>query len=346
MLTEIDIDAAVARGIISEDQAIALRNFEAGRAQESLSMAEKFQIFGGLSDIMAAVGLAMVLVAMSDFLHGAKIFIILLIFPPLLLALYNRFSPKHKPCLALVCLISAIYFSLCTIPFYLDENYNISPNPILGIITGVIPALGCAWLFWKSCRFPPIPACMATICIFGAGGSMYADDQSNFPANVAFVIAAVMVLAIAIWWDLTDIRRETERSQIAFWLHCSAGFFLSRGAYGLITGHMVFDEDLTSGLVLQNAIPFSIVLASSVAISLILDRRSLIFGSIPPMIGFIANLENEMYGVFLAGAMLLLFTFFWSPWRRSLLRFLPVSIVAQLPRTNIIHYGQRPTRLH
>ena len=59
---DIDLDAASAEGIISEDQAIALRNFQARRAGESLSMAEKFQLYGGLSDVVAAVGLALTLV--------------------------------------------------------------------------------------------------------------------------------------------------------------------------------------------------------------------------------------------------------------------------------------------
>ena len=60
---DVDLDAAAADGIISEDQVVALRNFQAQRTRQSLSMAEKFQIYGGLTDVVAAAGLALTLIA-------------------------------------------------------------------------------------------------------------------------------------------------------------------------------------------------------------------------------------------------------------------------------------------
>ena len=65
MRTEIDLDAAAAAGIIGEDQAIALRNFQAQRDGMSGATSEKFQIFGGYADLVIAIGAAMVLIAVA-----------------------------------------------------------------------------------------------------------------------------------------------------------------------------------------------------------------------------------------------------------------------------------------
>lgn len=96
MLTEIDLDAAAAKGIISEDQAITLRNFEAKRAASSLSMAEKFQIYGGLTDITMALGLAMALMAVASILGEANFSLLYLLFPPALLFFLRKIQPPAQ----------------------------------------------------------------------------------------------------------------------------------------------------------------------------------------------------------------------------------------------------------
>ena len=345
MLTEIDLDAATTRGIISEDQAIRLRNFEAERAQQSLAMAEKFHIFGGLADIMAAAGLAMILFASSEFLSISNLSILFIVFPPLLLLLYNRISPKHRPCLAFVYSGAAILFTCATVPRAVTDFYGTEPNAVLGIVTGLIPASLCALIFWKSCHFPPIPAYIATLFVMSVMGLFQNFSDTYIADNIAMFISAVVVLGLAMWFDLTDVRRETERSQTAFWLHCVAGFFLTKAAFGLITGD-IFYEDSTTRLNVEHIIPFVMIISISLMISLTLDRRSLIFGSLVPSLELLTNIGHQSYALLVVGFFLLLFSVFWNRWRRLLLRLMPVTFVAQLPRTEVVNSGQRPTRRH
>ena len=65
-----------------------------------------------------------------------------------------------------------------------------------------------------------------------------------------------------------------------------------------------------------------------------------------PTITFFGNIGSEVLGILFAGAALLFFTFIWNSWRRRILGVLPAAISAQLPRTDIVHQGQRPTRRH
>lgn len=232
----------------------------------------------------------------------------------------------------------------------LTNQLHMQQESMIPILTGLIPASICGFVYWRSTKFPPLPAIM--VALFILCGTLpfqpeFGPINRDFRIyNIAMMGAATVVLAWATWWDLTDIRRETERSQVAFWLHCCAGFFISRGAYALVTGHMALEENFALGLGEENIFPFLMIFCTSVLISLLLDRRSLLLGSIMPTIIFFGNIGSEVYGILFSGLTLLIFTVFWRGWRQRMLQLLPPAVAAQLPRSEITHRGQRPTRQH
>lgn len=68
--------------------------------------------------------------------------------------------------------------------------------------------------------------------------------------------------------------------------------------------------------------------------------------AIVPGIHYFATLGSETLSLFSAGLFLLGVTFGWVWLRSRLLALLPTAIVAQLPRTTLSQFGQRPTRRH
>jgi len=353
MRMEIDIDAAASRGIISEDQAIALRNFEAETAGEPLASSERFQLFGGLSDIMAALGLAMTLLALGLFLSRAHLTLLFLAFPPVLFVLARRIDLKRKPCLTMVIFVAIVATLASALPVSLDVwgdrmVHNVVKATAMFVL-GIAPALVAMVMFWRRFRFPPVPAVAAgltAVSVSLAFRPNLFDGMGYGPANAALLFMSIGILGWAIWWDLTDIRRETDRSQIAFWLHCCSGFLITRSACGLFTGNDALNLNLNLGLGSDQVGPFLVIFALCALISLILDRRSLLASSVLPMLTLFMRIGAAQLGLFAMGCFLLLFAFVWNAARVAVLRLLPTAVVAQLPRTQIVQPGQRPTRRH
>lgn len=354
MRTEIDIDAAASRGIISEDQAIALRNFEAETAAEPLPSAERFQLFGGLSDIMAALGLAMTLVALGIALVQAHLSLLFLAFPPVLFLMAGRLDIKRKPCLTMVLFVAIVATLASALPVSLDIwGHDLIPNSAKAIamfVLGAAPALVAMRMFWRRFRFPPVPAVASGLTAVSISLAFRPNlgmfDDAIAPANAALLLLSLPILGWAIWWDLTDIRRETERSQAAFWLHVCCGFLITRSACSLFTGNDALNMNLSVGLGSDQQGPFFVIFALCLLVSLILDRRSLLVSSVLPMLALFERMGEARLGLFAMGCFLLLLAYFWNAARVALLRRLPIMIVAQLPRTDIVQPGQRPTRRH
>ena len=370
MRTEIDLDAAAAAGIIGEDQAIALRNFQAQRDGMSGATSEKFQIFGGYADLVIAIGAAMVLIAVA-------------------IAVGIMFEPHNTGANLLgtaVCAGTALAL------FRLTERINLRASPAMGLVLtiafggfGFFAILGammvtymllftdraitryeeiflfiaitihCATMrrHWVRFGFPPTPALVtgayAFVALAGITGMVGMDLR--WPVAAAALLIASGAMIAGIWWDLTDIRRETERSQTAFWLHCVAGVLMSRALFSLLTGSQMVDGELIFTGLSFAQFPWVLAMVLGAALlSLLLDRRSLLVGSLLPTVGIFDVGNNGeaaiMAGFALAGTALIFFSTSWVKLRTGLLALLPTRIAAQLPRTSLMAEGQRPTRRH
>jgi hypothetical protein len=179
---------------------------------------------------------------------------------------------------------------------------------------------------------------------------MVSHQEQGVVAAIALALATATMVA-AIWWDLTDIRRETERSQVAFWLHCLAGALMSRALFWLLTGTGMEDGQLIlTGLPLENLPYVLLMVAVAAIISLLLDRRSLLVGCLVPTVGIFDRIGDgamaTVMGLTVAGASLIFFSVTWVHLRTRLLEMIPDILAAQLPRTSLIAEGQRPTRRH
>lgn len=397
MIDEIDLDAAAAKGLIGEDQAIALRNFTAEQAAMPLASQEKFQLASSLADITRAIGFALILFCTpiglrqllevhmhrlrnidtpADFYVPIPLYFSAILSGLLIAGIFFflrryrgmiRSSPATMAALmaggTLVLLMTVALISefvdlsrqaFLTDAQRFDAMIALAEGPdLVSAGKSELPALSIAaavstflFFFWRATRFPPTLAFACLILIFCASVNL-----PNFSTRGSFidytvvnwvaVIAAVPVFLLALWFDLTDIRRETWRSQVAFWLHIVAGAVFSRGYFGLASGHSWAQLNFFGISSAEGLLAVVLCVGVAFAISLALDRRAMLMSLAIP---FAASMG--IIGLVFVGGLLVLASFKWAQWRAALLARLPMKLVAQLPRTDLAVPGQRPTRRH
>lgn len=330
---------------------------------------EKFQLFGGYADLVIAIGMAMVLVGIAIFvgsfarpnnLGGSLVAIIpCTVTAVALLRLTRAVNLRASPAMALVLTAGFAGFSFITILLALvvlaiGFNVNGNQGEQIFLFVGVVLHIAVMRLHWRRFSFPPTLALTiagyAFVILSALNQLASYDDRGVVTAAAALLIASGTMIA-GIWWDLTDIRRETERSQVAFWLHCLAGVLMSRALFSFLTGTtMANGKIVLTGLSLDQ-FPWVLTMVLGAAlISLLLDRRSLLVGCLLPTVGIFDKVADgtlaAMTGLMLVGTSLIYFSTNWVNLRTKLLALLPERIAAQLPRTSLITQGQRPTRQH
>jgi hypothetical protein len=166
-------------------------------------------------------------------------------------------------------------------------------------------------------------------------------------------LAGPTLFAWAMWWDISDVRRETIRSDVAFWLHLAAGFTIVKSGMALLLG----TQHASTGwgrLFFHVAAPTAgqaaavlILFFAFVVVALIIDRRSLLtsgmFYAVPALVALVGG-GALMFApaLFMAGISLIVLAVRWTPWRQALLGMLPQSLSAQLPRPQLDAVGPRP----
>lgn len=369
-MIEIDLDGAVDAGIIGEDQALNLRRHMAEKASLSAPSMEKFQLASGLADVTRAIGVALMLwllpiIIMTNidqrpnqgdpftnvvppYLGGT---ISLLVTVGVMLFFVWRQGSKIAffPATTAVALCGGVLALRVAVAL---------PVMMFDILDGVRPQLHFSWAllpilglflvtFWRITRFPPVPAVgllLFCLCLseLHKEATWVSPEFSHTPGNLLAVTMGLLALAGAIWLDMTDIRRETRRSQTAFWLHVAAGMLISRGSFGLAGGTDWATWNFFNGAVsLMTFGAVGLLLLASLGLSLLLDRRSLWLAFAIPF-GAVAG----AVGLFMVGALLLTASFKWVGWRKKLLSLLPAFVVAQVPRIELTPEGQRPSRRH
>jgi hypothetical protein len=183
------------------------------------------------------------------------------------------------------------------------------------------------------------------------------------PEAPAWAVSSVLLagglatLALALWWDMSDIRRQTDRAQIGFWLHAAAGFQIAGASFRMIIGlrnqpdgwERLFSSavaDPTVGAALA-----TLLLASAFcAFALAIDRRSILMSSLIFVLPALAHMLRGagpaawLLSAMSVGAFLLLIATRWTRMREAILVRLPLHVRAQLPRTELISAGGRPVR--
>lgn len=351
MYSESDLEAAVAAGAMSPDAAIRLRNFVAeSRAMPAVDE-EHFRLLTGFNDIFVSIAAAILLVAMGWIGNaippqveagGPSPFTGLLV-AATAWGLAEFFTRKRRMALPSIILLIAFIGGIFgatgfTLVLAIGEDRLQNNEPLVALIAAGAAAVAAAgaWLHWRRFRVP-ITVAAGVLALVGLVLALIAYVIGDVPelhnTLLGFALAlGVGVFLLAMWWDGSDPRRETRRSDVAFWLHLLAAPLIVHPIFSLLG---LNDGQATTGEAI-------VVLAVYIALGLTaiaIDRRALLVSALAYVLWALNDLFERFGAVELSfaftaliiGSALLLLSAFWHSARTSVVRALPGGLQARLP---------------
>lgn len=361
-MEKLDLDAAVRAGVLRSDQADALRRFDESLHSSPAATEERFALVSGFADIMAAIGIA--LVAWTGVIvQTITIPVVGLVLPFLYWKAATFFTLQRRMMLTSLVLfagfaLSSAMAALAVALLVVGKSpVEAVPTDLTNIWSTMVATVttGACWLYWR--RFAlPFAFCAFAVGMVNVALNLFRLIMPGMPdwgVDLIQGLTGPALLIWAIWWDVSDVRRETIRSDVAFWLHVAAGFTVVRTAMTLLLGYQNSSTgwwrlfSLPAAPTSADAVAVLILFGFFAVISLILDRRSLLisgmFYAVPALTALIGG-GALMFApaLLVTGICLIVLAVQWLPWRESLLRLLPVNISAQLPRAQLTAVGPRP----
>jgi hypothetical protein len=360
MYTDSDLEAAVAAGALAPDAAAALRNFVDSNRATPVVDEEHFRLLTGFNDIFVGIAAAILLLAVgwigyyvppnieSD---GPSPFMGLFV-AATAWGLAEFFTRQRRMALPSIILLLAFVGGVsATTVFGLvsaigTETFE-DNGAAFTLVLSAGAALGAAaaWLHWRRFRVPITVAAGAASVVAVALGliasSLIGDGQNigeergeqiKSLLEGAALVLGIGVFLFAMWWDSSDPRRETRRSDVAFWLHLLAAPLLVHPIFSLL-GLNEGTATTLDGI----AVILLYVLLGLVALAI--DRRALLVSALAYVL-YALNSLFETYGVvelnvaltaLIIGSALLVLSAFWHNARRMVVRPLPPALQAKLP---------------
>lgn len=207
--------------------------------------------------------------------------------------------------------------------------------------------------FWLAYRLPlAFAVMMAAILVLGGEIAIIIVGT---PSTWNFVMwptgFAVISLALACWHDMSDVYRETSRSDVAFWLHVIGGITIAGQFFLLYESFAHPGPPIATSL---EQITMTSPAASCVAMmaflsyfiyAVLFDRVSMaLIGTLFLKFTLFSLLGLDLFAISLTitGIVAIILAAMWQQIRGGMLQVLPLIARAQLPRTAPRVDGKRP----
>ena len=356
MYTEDDLRTAVATGAISAEAADALRNSVRASREAPATDEEHFRLINSFNDIFVTIAAVLLLVAMAGI---GQVFTPGIDGPPpfsgLLIAgaawgMAEYFTRKRRMALPSIVLLLAFVggvFEMLLGFIVMSIGDNFDGNQVLAglMISGAaLATAGAAYLHWKRFMVPITVAAgaaaiavMVIALIVTALGPATIDDPERIFMPLVF-IAGLVIFGFAMRWDMSDLGRQTRRSDVAFWLHLLAAPMIAHPLFhwlGVTGGNNIG---------LGAALGVLVVYVAMGLVALAIDRRALLVSALAYVLAALTFLFDRFGAVELnvaltalvIGSALLTLSAFWTPIRRGVVAMLPGDLSARLPATQAL----------
>jgi hypothetical protein len=351
MYSDSDLEAAVAAGALSPDAAAALRDYVAGRSASPAVDEEHFRLITGFNDIFVSVAAAILLFALawigSSF--GLRIDgdgpspLSGILVAGAAWGLAEFFTRKRRMALPSILLLLAFVGGVfeaagASLIMIIGPEAVEHSKPVGGLVAAGAAAIaaGGAWLHWRRFKVPiTIAAGAASVVglVMALIASALGDRPNMDDILLGFLLLfGVGVFLFAMWWDSSDPRRETRRSDVAFWLHLLSAPMIVHPVFKLLG--LADGGGSATGAVVVLIVYFVFGLAA-----LAVDRRALLVSALAYVLWALSRLFEQAgaYELNLAltalviGSALLLLSAFWHSARRAVVKPLPPALQAKLP---------------
>lgn len=351
MYSEQDLEAAVAAGALSRADAQALRNYVAAARQSPAVDEEHFRLITGFNDFFVSIAAAILLFAVAWIGNeipphvdgnGPSPFAGLFVAGAAwgLAEFFTRQRRMALPSiLLLLAFVGGVFGTVLFGLFSAIDMDSVNDDEAIGgliVAASAAVAAGGAWLHWR--RFH-VPITVAAGAAAGAGmvlgllasivrDSAAMDDILLFGA----LILGIGVFVLAMRWDASDPRRETRRSDVAFWLHLLAAPLIVHPIFSLLG---LSDGNASVGEAVVVLIVYVVLGLAALAV----DRRALLVSALAYVLFAMSALFREAGAVELSiaftalviGSALLLLSAFWHNVRAAIVTNLPGTMQARLP---------------
>jgi len=360
MYSESDLEAAVAGGALSPEQAAAFRNFVAAGQQSPAVDEEHFRFLTGFNDIFVGIAAAILLFAVGWLGYyvgpridndGPTLFMGLFV-AATAWGLAEFFTRQRRMALPSIILLLAFVGGVMATTVFgivslVGEEYFENNGQSFAVVFSIGAAFSAAaaWLHWRRFRVPitiAAGAAAAVALVLGliaaaliGDGQNISDEQGERIKTVLEATALLLGIGtflFAMWWDGSDPRRETRRSDVAFWLHLLAAPLMVHPIFSLL--------GLTEGTAsTMDGIAVILLYVVLGLVALAIDRRALLVSALAYVL-YALNSLFETYGVvelnvaltaLIIGTALLLLSAFWTNARRAVVKPLPDGLKGRLP---------------
>ena len=352
MYSESDLEAAVTAGALTPQQAASFRDHVASSRHMPMVDEEHFRLLTGFNDIFVSIAAVILLVAVGSigYYVGPRIdgdgptpFMGLFV-AAVAWGLAEFFTRQRRMALPSILLLLAFVggvfaFSGFTLVFGIGPDQFENGNETLGalvISAAAAIAAGAAWFHWRRFKVPiTVAAGVAALSALVLG--LILSAVGDTPATEKIVLVAALVLGVGVFllamrWDGSDPKRETRRSDVAFWLHLLAAPMIVHPVFTLLG----LTEGTATPLEAVTVVLLYIVLGLA---ALAIDRRALLVSALAYVLYALDSLFREYGAVELSvaltalviGSALLLLSAFWTNARRAVVQPLPEGLRGRLP---------------
>ena len=336
------LDRAVAQGVLTTQQAEMLHYLEgtgSGVPGTEPVDDEKFRFINGFGDIFVTIGIALFLGALSYFanqsLGGAGCGLVVAAASWLLAEYFARRRRMALPSIVLLLVFAAsIFIAALLLASGLDDfSLSILTNENWPVVLAGLVTIAAAALHYRRFHIPitfaaGVAALVASVLglVFGA-----VPDLAEAFARPILLACGIGVFALAMRFDLSDPKRQTRRTDIAFWLHMLAAPLV---VHPLISGLIG-----TGGLTIAASVGVLAIFLGLAIVAVLVDRRAVLvsglayagiaFSSLVTQIGFSQGVVPLT--MLVLGALVLSLSAGWHGLRHRLLTLLPAGLVRRLP---------------
>lgn len=345
-LSQDDLRAAVAAGVLTEAQAASVLALAQGRAGQRAAMTEEdepFEFFKGFSEIFVSIGLVILMTGVAMLLSWVGGTGLLLAVPAVCAGVAwwwaQYFTLKRRMNLPSMVLAATFGGGVLTFALTLVALADIAERA--GVIAAFLLTAGGLWLWYRRFRLPftmfllglNLLAALytATASVDELGGFVAGTrsglqglfDLRESPAfalaTLAFGIAA---FAAGMWFDTRDPHRLGRHAATAFWLH-----LLAAPALVNTVAVTLYNTGGWRGVGL-----LVVALAVITVLALVVDRRSFLSAAIAWIAIVIAwvvqgggegDFGSWIVIVIVLGAVVTAIGTWWVPLRAALMRALP-----------------------
>lgn len=326
MYSDEQLDSAVTAGALSAEAVAALREHVASLSRDASIDEERFRLISGFNDIFVVIACLLLLTSVAWIGAAAEPWIGALATSGVAWALAEFFVRRQRMALPAIVLLLAFVGG---ISFGLLLALGISGASLLA--TSSVTALA-AWLHWMRFHVPITVAAGVAAVVGGFIATLVLlvpSAKDWFP--LLLFIAGAATFGYALYWDASDAKRLTRRSDIAFWLHLLAAPFLVHPVFAMV--------DVFSGK--TNAIQILAIVALYAGIALVsltIDRRALMVSALGYVLyAFTRLFEQAGFVSFgfaitalVLGSALLVLSAFWHRSRAFVVQLLPTAIQTRL----------------